>query len=78
MADESPKTKKARLQRNTNVNIVSSQEYVSPKRTDDERADGSKVVSKRNSQTNVVMSDFVNEGAKKHHPSAKLMPTNLR
>ena len=54
MADESPKTK-ARGNRNINANIVSSQEYVSPKRTDDANP-----VSKRNSVTNVVMSDFIN------------------
>lgn len=58
MADETPKTK-ARGNRNINVNIVSSQEYVSPKRTDD-AGDGSKGVSKLNSQTNVIMSDFIN------------------
>lgn len=60
MADESPKSKALRgNNRNINLNIVSSQEYVSPKRTDD-AADGSKMVSKQNSQINVVMSDFIN------------------
>jgi len=82
MEEESPKNKAFRVNnRNINVNIVSSQEYVSPKRADD-AADGSKVVSKRNSQTNAVMSDFINTDAviqsKKYHPSTKLMPTNAR